>query len=246
MITCIYTITNKINGKIYVGKSNHFFSRKSHHVVDLRNNSHNNEHLQKAWNKYGEENFLFEVLEECEKEFLYSQEHYWCNILNTFDHNCGYNIKPTDPLNKRGNSKLSIEKTRKALLGRKLSIDHKQKLSIAKLGRQLSENTKLKMSIIKKGKVFSDDTKRKMSEYRYSHPLKLFTGKKHPVELQKQISEKRKVPIIQYTTTMEFIKEWKSGRDVYNELGISRGNISSCCKLKVPSAGGFVWRYKIL
>lgn len=63
MISCIYTITNKINGKIYVGKTYNFFNRKSQHKCALRENTHENRHLQRAWNTYGEDSFIFEILE---------------------------------------------------------------------------------------------------------------------------------------------------------------------------------------
>ena len=42
MISCIYTITNKVNGKLYVGKTNNFLYRMSKHKYTLRNNIHIN------------------------------------------------------------------------------------------------------------------------------------------------------------------------------------------------------------
>ena len=51
MISCIYTITNIVNSKIYVGKTNNFNYRMSKHKYTLKNNIHINEHLQRAWNK---------------------------------------------------------------------------------------------------------------------------------------------------------------------------------------------------
>jgi len=93
----IYTITNKIDNKIYVGYSINCFKRFSEHKSLLVNNKHKNDHLQNAWNKYGKENFVFEILEECDKVYLSSQENYWCNLLNSNDLNFGYNILPTHP-----------------------------------------------------------------------------------------------------------------------------------------------------
>jgi len=164
MISCIYTITNKVNGKLYVGKTNNFVYRMSKHKYTLRNKIHINEHLQRAFNKYGEESFDFEILEECKEEYLYSQEHYWCNMLDAFNYNKGYNMKPTHPLNKAGNSVEAIEKTKKALTGKKLSLEHKLKLSLAKQGRKLSDETKLKMSQASKGNKKSEEHKQKISE----------------------------------------------------------------------------------
>src|SRR5690349_12587609 len=93
----IYTITCKVNSKIYIGRSRNIKNRKLFHFQHLRENNHHNEYLQRAWNKHGEENFEFEVLEECEEQFLASQENYWCNLLNTHSKKYGYNNAPTHP-----------------------------------------------------------------------------------------------------------------------------------------------------
>lgn len=93
----IYTITNQIDNKIYVGYTNNFRYRYTDHVNDLKGNRHCNTYLQNAWNKYGKENFLFEILVECPEHLLVSEEHYWATLLNTHDDKYGYNILPTNP-----------------------------------------------------------------------------------------------------------------------------------------------------
>lgn len=93
----VYIIQNKINNKVYIGASKDTYNRLCDHKVRLRNNSHHNIHLQSAFNKYGEENFIFDVLEDCDEQYIYSQENYWCNMLNTHDRKYGYNIDPTTP-----------------------------------------------------------------------------------------------------------------------------------------------------
>ena len=59
----IYRITNMANGKFYVGSAESYERRKWQHVYDLKRGQHKNPRLQAAWNKYGEEMFVFEVLE---------------------------------------------------------------------------------------------------------------------------------------------------------------------------------------
>lgn len=243
MISCIYTITNKVNGKIYVGKTNHFFKRKSQHKCALREKIHNNRHLQRAWNTYGEDSFLFEILEEYPKEYLYAMEHYWCIMLDCFNYDKGYNEKPTHPLNKGGNSIASREKVRIANTGKKASQEAKEKMSLAKLGIKMSDSTKLKMSIAGKNKHYSKETIKKFSTYRYNHPLTPFLGKKIPKEIIDKRANTRKIPIVQYTLNMKFVREWKSGLDVQNILEINRKNISSCLTGHRHSTGGFIWKY---
>lgn len=60
----IYTITNKITGKMYIGESLDIYRRwHDEHIPQLRKNRHYNKELQSDFNKYGEENFQFEILE---------------------------------------------------------------------------------------------------------------------------------------------------------------------------------------
>lgn len=59
----IYRITNMANGKFYIGSADSFARREWQHKYYLRRNEHKNPHLQAAWNKYGEEMFVFEIVE---------------------------------------------------------------------------------------------------------------------------------------------------------------------------------------
>lgn len=97
MYTGIYTITNVLNNKMYIGFANNIHKRWIRHKKDLKSNVHHCKHLQDAWNKYGKKNFKFEILVECKKEFLASEEHYWATILNLHDENFGYNTRKTHP-----------------------------------------------------------------------------------------------------------------------------------------------------
>ena len=55
--------------------------------------------------------------------------------------------------------------------------------------------------------------------------------------------KKRSIPILQFTKSGEFIKEWPSTREAGRQLGIFQQSICQCCKGRCKSAGGFVWRY---
>lgn len=107
----VYIIENVVNKKVYIGASRNVYTRLCDHKVMLRGNYHHNEHLQASFNFYGEENFTFDLLEECDEEFIFSQENYWCNMLNSHDSKYGYNNQPTSPF---GKIKCS-EKTKKLM-----------------------------------------------------------------------------------------------------------------------------------
>lgn len=83
----IYKITNKVNNKCYIGQSKDIIKRwKTEYKWHKLNN-----HLLSAFNKYGLENFNFEIIEECEPNLLNEREQFWINVYNSFDRNFGYN-----------------------------------------------------------------------------------------------------------------------------------------------------------
>lgn len=87
----VYKITNMINDKFYIGSSNNINNRWRQHKGALNEGTHGNPYLQNAWNKYGGENFQFEILEECAPEMQFEREQFYLNTLCPFDDN-GYNI----------------------------------------------------------------------------------------------------------------------------------------------------------
>lgn len=89
----IYKIQNLVNGKIYIGSAINLHIRFHNHWNSLRQHKHRNKHLQASWDKYGEENFTFEVLEIIEKEQLlrYIEEQY-IQDTQCYKPNIGYNV----------------------------------------------------------------------------------------------------------------------------------------------------------
>lgn len=87
----IYSIFNKVNNKEYIGLSTKLRRRKSIHFNRLRKNTHPNKYLQNAFNKYGEINFDFRIIEYCNIEELETKEIFWINYNKTIT--TGYNLK---------------------------------------------------------------------------------------------------------------------------------------------------------
>lgn len=56
-------------------------------------------------------------------------------------------------------------------------------------------------------------------------------------------SKNNKIPINQYDKSNNFIKRWSSAIDIQNEIGINQGSIIACCRNKLKTAGGYVWKY---
>lgn len=77
----IYKIHNVENNNFYIGSSKHINKRWSEHKYNLNRNDHINIILQRSWNKYGKDCFVFEIIEECEIEFLLEREQFYLDTL---------------------------------------------------------------------------------------------------------------------------------------------------------------------
>ena len=88
----IYGIINKVNRKIYVGKAEDIIQRFKRHIRELNQNIHKNKHLQAAYNKYGNKNFEFVILDVLDKnDDLNEREIYRITQYQAYDTRYGYN-----------------------------------------------------------------------------------------------------------------------------------------------------------
>jgi hypothetical protein len=93
-ISGIYAIVHKISKKAYIGSAINVEKRWSEHKHDLNLNDHDNDYLQKAWNKYGADAFECILLEEVsDLSKLVSREQYWIDKFKTYEDWNGYNIR---------------------------------------------------------------------------------------------------------------------------------------------------------
>lgn len=175
--TVIYSITNIINNKKYVGSAVNYKVRWVRHLSELKCNRHHSNYLQNAYNKYGKENFVFEILEEVNDiNELITREQKWIDELKP-----EYNMTLIAGLNSHLGMKRSEETKKKiseALKGKKISQEHKENISISKKGvkidgtnmnkdkkgKSLSENHKNKISFGNTGKKINSETKNKISQ----------------------------------------------------------------------------------
>lgn len=151
--TGIYKITNLINNKIYVGSAggkNGFKQRWLIHKNTLKSGKHGNKHLQKAWDKHGENSFIFEIIEFVQDtNIILVREQYYFDLLKPYINKIGYNISKIAGSN----------------LGYNQTFEAKQKISEFNKGKILSEETRKKMSDSKIGVLAGE-----------KHPIAKFTN----------------------------------------------------------------------
>ena len=167
----IYKITNKINGKCYIGKSINIERRFKEHKYIC---SESNQTLKRAYKKYGRENFEFSILEECLEEELNKKEIYYIKILKPQynrtsggDGCAGHCVseETKEILRKKGKeqwNRLSKEEKQRIIkynlkkpqIGHLVSKETREKLRKCNLGKKQTQETieKRKQTFIEKKK----------------------------------------------------------------------------------------------
>jgi group I intron endonuclease len=226
----VYKITNAVNSKIYIGSSIDVERRITQHKTDLRACKHCNRYLQSSWSKHGEDNFLFEVIEEClgEKDALMAREQHYLDTLLSYKSDTGYNIRPVAATNL--GVKLSAETCAKIAAckrGRTASVETRAKMSAAHKGRK---QTLAQMEALKKRNAGNTwNIGRKMSEEQYANHLST-----HAIYRK---------PVVQMTLALEIVAEYSSAKEAIKALNNGRPNIQGACQ-KGSTSAGYYWRYK--
>jgi group I intron endonuclease len=110
----VYGIKCEANDKYYVGSTTQYTNRKSIHIRSLKNDKHHSQKLQRAWNKYGEANFVFEKLEEdINYDDLMDREQFWMDKLDSYYNGYnGYKYSSPCPASHRNGMWKQIPKTK--------------------------------------------------------------------------------------------------------------------------------------
>ena len=150
----IYQIENQMNRKKYIGSAINIGRRWQNHLAALRHGRHDNEHLQRAFIKYGEVAFVFSVLEYVQEiSSLIEREQHFLDTLKPEYNMC---------------------RVAGSTLGRRLSIEARRKLSKIRMGMGHTREARKKIGDANKGRHHNEETRKKMSE---SHKGKLRSEK---------------------------------------------------------------------
>jgi len=186
----IYRIKNNINEKCYYGSSKNIEKRWKTHLNQLINGKHINCILQNVWNKYGKDNFIFEIVEECELENLFETEQKYIDTCG--DYNIGLKASGGDNISKNPNKEMIIENIKKgSKLWRDSLTDEEKK---ERFSKTLDKNPNWRG-----GSSFIYCECGKRIGYGHTHCGKCrprsgvknpFYGKKHTEELKKKSSDR--------------------------------------------------------
>mgnify|MGYP003435005267 CR=1 FL=1 len=235
----IYKIKCTVTGQIYIGSSGDLKRREKDHFKSLINQKHRNIKLQRSFNKYGLDNFVFSVIEfVVDTNKLINKEQFYVDTFNPYFNMCKIIV----------NSSLGIKRSKEVC----------EKLSKAQTGMIHSDERRKKKSVSQGGenhwtkkKNFSEESRIKMSE---THKKRIINGGTTYFTENKLTKEQREMgakslrakickPIVQLDLNNKFIKEWSSAREclIY---GYNPSGISSCCMKKNKTHKNFKWLYK--
>lgn len=211
----IYKITCIPSKKVYIGQTNNKKRRLSEHKTELRHNRHHCQYMQNAFNVYGENNFSFEIIEECDTKDIDDRERYWIELYKANDKRYGFNSESG------GHNNKTLSDEHKMKISAKVKGDKNPMYGVHRMGKNnpfygkcLSEEAKeilrkkakerydthsvflnskesiTKRSISNTGKKRSKEFRERMSEIASERigDKNSFYGKSHSEETKRKIS----------------------------------------------------------
>jgi group I intron endonuclease len=212
----IYCFENMVNGKKYIGQAQKLYVRIRIHLKQLSIGCDSSNVLQRAWDKYGEENFTVYIIEKCPIEILNEREIFWIKELHSHISEGGYNISWGGDAFMRG---------------AKFTDEHKEKLRIASTGRRHTEEAKVLMSNASKGRKHSDETKKLISE--------LLTGRIVTEETRMKLSIANKGQFVS-DEQRNFLRIINTGKTYSEETKEKKSNSSNGIKRGVNPTSKYV------
>jgi group I intron endonuclease len=177
-ISCIYKIV--VKNYIYIGSTTIFSKRKYEHFWKLNKNIHPNQILQNVFNKYGEKEFIFSIVEEIEIDKLIETEQKYIDLYINND-----NFRLINILTIAGSSlgyvcsEETREKKRISMLGKnkgnKRNVDFCLEQSKRQKGRIITEEWRQKISSSLKGRKSPNKPKRFIEINNKSYSFKDFS-----------------------------------------------------------------------
>lgn len=250
----IYKITNTISSKCYIGetKKNNPECRWNEHKLKIKKGI-GCPALQDAVNKYGIENFKFDILIICFDEDRYRFEREYIKKFNSLSPN-GYNLTPGGEgggfYGKKHND-LSKDKIKKSLTEIYGDLELRNKISQRNKIIMNTENMKIKIKEglqnsekyknAKKGNInrkkHSSETIEKLTNITHDY----FNNYENILKHREIMSDKKGLKILQYDKDNNFINSYISIREASRQTSIPRSSIGKAIKINTLT-GNYYWK----
>lgn len=221
----------------YVGSTcskDGFNDRFYRHRSRLRKNNHENSRLQNTYNKYGENQLVIEIIEECIKEDCLAREQYWINKLDSYKN--GYNL--AEYVN--GGPSMSFERLRKQTVSKQKVV-----YQINKEGKIINIFKGISEAARQTNGRYQDISKCCNNKIKHTGGYKWCFEDNYTEDI-KYNSKRHHGGVLQYDLHGNLIKKWKSIADASREYykGANDSQLYACCKNKCKTAKGFIWKYE--
>lgn len=212
----VYLITNRINGKRYVGQSRNIYNR----FCCYRSRRKRTEHLSiyRAIRKYGIENFSFSVIEDCSVEKLFEREIFWIEQLSPeYNRNRGGKGNP-----------------------RPMSAETRARLSVAAKKQWAAKTASERRATLanltgpRKGHAVSSETRRKIR--------KALRGRSIPAHVRAKMSATNRVAMRGKISDSQVVGRFPSVKSAASRVGIHSSGITAVLKRRQKTAAGFDWQ----
>ena len=225
-ISGIYRIRNIVTGDFYIGSSYKIDLRYKQHIRLLKLNKHHSPIFQYAFNKYGIDSFLLEIICHCEINLLEMLEQFYINSCRPYYNSARFVDSP--------------------MRGRKHSSYTKNKMKGKPCWNKGVPRTKEERDLMSKRRKQAADrrTPEQIAAFKKWHkenPSRPFLGKHHTEENKRLIrnlrKSKKKIICIQNNKTYE------AQIDIARDLNIKQGHISEVLNNKRASVRGYTFKY---
>lgn len=274
IMSIVYLLTNKVNGKRYVGKTSRPLDvRWQGHLGSARRGD-SDMLVCRAIKKHGSEAFERRVIEECDEVMLAARETHWIRELRTHVSEGGYNLTYGGDGGLPGYkfSEASKEKMRQKALGRKHTEETKAKMRAAKLdkkqsaehvaarvakntGKKRTEEQKARMKAGQQAACYhhSDEVRAKISEAARNRVIseetkqklrEANTGRSQTEDVKRRISAARSRAVQQFDERGTLIGSYPSIKEAARLSGCAVVSISRSISWKKTIAG-YRWQYRV-
>lgn len=232
----IYMCTCSGNNKSYIGQAKDVKDRKCEHLSELRGGHHFNQYLQRSYDKYKEDSFIWEVLEYCNEDELDNKEIYWIAYYDTYKN--GFNANEGGGGNRGYKRTEETRKKSSESLKKAWAISDSRRKEFSE--RMTGDKNPMYGKTSALNPAYGEDHSGENNGMYGRH----HTEEAKELNRQAHLGAKNKnsKPVVCIETNEIFASQGEAGRAKHCDSS----TINKCCRGVKQTAGGYRWRYATL